>query len=114
MRRLIFRMLASCRFLLSWLHVLRLVVLLLSCHRSLLVVRVLIFFMIIVVEIDMWRIFATGRRKLRRPRLAILHKVLVVLILENLRGVLMVQRHGSYSCYFIVLRPLRRQELLVL
>jgi hypothetical protein len=46
--------------------------------------------MIIVVEMDMWRLFAIGRRKLRRPRLAILYKVLVVLILEDLRGVLLV------------------------
>jgi hypothetical protein len=38
---------------------------------------------------DMWRPFATGRRKLK---LAILHKVLMVLVLEYLRGVLLVLR----------------------
>jgi hypothetical protein len=38
-------------------------------------VRVLIFIMITVVEMDMWRPFVTGRRKLRRLRLTVLHKV---------------------------------------
>jgi hypothetical protein len=56
----------------------------------LLVVRVLFFIVIIVVEMDMWRHFATGRRKLRRLRLAVLHRVLVVLVLEDLRGVLLI------------------------
>jgi hypothetical protein len=37
---------------------------------------------------DMWRPFATGRRKLK---LAVLHRVLVVLVLKDLRGVLRVQ-----------------------
>jgi hypothetical protein len=59
----------------------------------------------------MWRPFATGTRKLR---LTILHRILVVLVLEDLRGVLLVHRHMSCSCYFVALRPLRRQELLVL
>jgi hypothetical protein len=62
----------------------------------------------------MWMPFATGRRKLRRLRIAILHRVLVVLVLEDLIGVLLVQRHKSCSCYFVVLWPLRHQELLVL
>jgi hypothetical protein len=60
------------------------------------------------------RPFATERRKLRRLRLTILHRVLVVLVLEDLRRILLVQRHRNYSCYFITLRPLRHQELLVL
>jgi hypothetical protein len=113
-------MLASCRFLLSWLHVLRLLVLLLLCHRLLrllsllLVIRVLVFNVIIVVEMDMWKHSATGRRKLIRLRLAVLHRVLVALVLEDLRGVLLIQRHKSYSCCFVDLRPLRSQELLVL
>jgi hypothetical protein len=42
---------------------------------------------------DMSKNFATGRRKLRRLRLDVLHRVLVVLVLEDLRGVLLVQRH---------------------
>jgi hypothetical protein len=46
-----------------------------------LVVRVLVFIVIIVVGMDMWRHFAIGRRKLRRLRLAILHKVVVALVL---------------------------------
>jgi hypothetical protein len=65
MRSLVFKMLASCGFLLSWLHVLRLLILLLPCHRPLLrllrlllVVRVLVFIVITVVEMDMWRPFA--------------------------------------------------------
>jgi len=45
---------------------------------------------ITVVEMDMWRHFATGRRKLRRLRLTVLHRVLVVLVLEDLRGVLLI------------------------
>jgi hypothetical protein len=69
---------------------------------------------ITVVEMEMWRPFAIGRRKFRRIRLTVLHKVLVVLVLEDLKGVLLVQRHKSFSCYFVVLRPLCRQELLVL
>jgi hypothetical protein len=35
--------------------------------------------------------FAIGRRKLIMLRLAVLHRVLVVLVLEDLRGVLLVQ-----------------------
>jgi hypothetical protein len=67
-RRIIFRLLASCRFLLSLLHVLQLLVMLLPCHRSLirllrllLVVLVLVFIVITVVEMDMWMPFAIGR-----------------------------------------------------
>jgi hypothetical protein len=41
--------------------------------------------MITVVEMGMWMHSATGRRKLRRLSLAVLHRVLVVLILEDLR-----------------------------
>jgi hypothetical protein len=73
MRRLVFRMLAPCGFLLPWLYVLRLLVLLLLCRLSLLrlshlllVVRVLVFIVIIVVGMDMWRPFATGRIQARR------------------------------------------------
>jgi hypothetical protein len=82
--------------------------------RLLLVVRVLVFIVITVVEMDMWRPFATGRRKLRSLRLTVLYRVLAVLVLEDLRRVMLVQRHRSCSCYFVALRPLRRQELLVL
>jgi hypothetical protein len=73
MRRLIFKMLASCKFVLSWLHVLRLLILLLPCHQPLLqLLRLLLvmplqgFLVITVVEMDMQRPFATRRRKLRR------------------------------------------------
>jgi hypothetical protein len=45
---------------------------------------------IIVVGMDMWVLFAIGRRKLIRPRLIVLHRVLVVLLLKDLRGVLLV------------------------
>jgi hypothetical protein len=55
--------------------------------------------------------FATEGRKFS---LAVLHRVLVVLLLEDLRGVLLVQRHMSCSCYFVALQPLRREELLVM
>jgi hypothetical protein len=57
------------------------------CHWSLLrlflllfVVRVLDFTVIMVVTMDMWRHSAIGRRKLRRLRLTILHRVLIVLV----------------------------------
>jgi hypothetical protein len=91
MRRLVFVMLAFCSLLLSWLVALRLLVLLLLCHWPLLrlfllllVVRVLVFTVITVVEMDMWRHSAIGRGKLRRLRLVVLHRVLVVLFLEDL------------------------------
>jgi hypothetical protein len=94
MRIFVFVMLIFCSLLLSCLLALRLLVLLLLCHlphlRSfllLLVVRVVVFTMIIVVTMDMWRHFAIGRRKVR---LAVLHRILVVLVLEDLRGVLLV------------------------
>jgi hypothetical protein len=82
--------------------------LLLRLFLLLLVVRVLVF---TVVEMDMWRHSAIGRRKLKRLRLTVLHRVLV---LEDLRGVLLVQRHMRFSCCFVALRSLRLQVLLVL
>jgi hypothetical protein len=101
-----------------WLVVLRLLGLLLRCHLPhlwlfllLLVVRVVVFIVLTVVAMAMRRHFATGRRKLS---LTILHKVLVVLILEDLRGVLLVQRNRRFSCCFIALRLLRQHDLLVL
>jgi hypothetical protein len=57
----------------------------------LLVVRVVVFTEITVVMIDKWRHSAIGRIKLRRLRLTILIRVLVVLVLEDLRGVRLVQ-----------------------
>jgi hypothetical protein len=56
---------------------------------------------ITVVEMYMWRHSATVRRRLR---LTVLRRVL---ILEDLRGVLMVQRHKRFSCCFVALRLLR-------
>jgi hypothetical protein len=126
MRRFIFEMLVFCRLLLSWLlalrlFILRLLVPLLLCHLPhlqlfllLLMVRVVVFNVIIVVMVDMWRHSITGRRKLRMFRLTVPHRALVVLVLEDMRGVLLVQRHRRFSCCFIALRPLRHQELLVL
>jgi hypothetical protein len=84
-----------------------LLILLFSCHFPLLrlllllIVRVLIFIVITVVKMDMWRPFAKGSEKLRRLILVILHGVLVVLVLEDLRRVLLLKRHGSYPCYFV-------------
>jgi hypothetical protein len=115
MRRFVFVILVFCSLLLSWLLALRLVifrllVLLLLCHLShlqlfllLLVVRVVVFTVITVVAMDMWRHSATGRRKLRRLRLAVLHRLLVVLVLVDLRGVLLVQRHKRFSCCSVAL-----------
>jgi hypothetical protein len=80
----------------------------------LLLVRVVVFIVLTVVAIDMWRHSATGRRNLIKLRLTVLHMLLVVLVLEDLRGVLLVQRHRRFSCCFIILRLLRRYELLVL
>jgi hypothetical protein len=56
----------------------------------------------------MWRHFAIGRIKLISLRLTVLHRVLVVAVLKDLRGVMLVKRHTSFSCYFIAMRPLRR------
>jgi hypothetical protein len=56
----------------------------------LLVVRVLVFTVITVVMMDMWSHFSRGRGKLRRLRLTISHRVLIVLVLEDLRGGLLV------------------------
>jgi hypothetical protein len=87
-----------CSLLLSWLLalrliVLRLLILLLRCHlphlRLFLMLLVVVFIVLTVVAMDMRRRSATRRRKLR---LAVLHRVLVVLVLEDLRGVLLVQR----------------------
>jgi hypothetical protein len=64
-----------------------------NCPLLLFMVRVLVFTMINVVEMDMWRPSATGRGKLRRLKLVVLHRVLVVLVLEDQRGVLLLQRH---------------------
>jgi hypothetical protein len=126
MRRFVFMMPVFCSLLLSWLPALRLVVLrllilLLSCHLPhlrlfllLLVVRVVVFIMLTVVMMDMWRHFAIGRRKLRKLRLIVLHRVLVVLVLEDLRGVLLVLRCRRFSYCFVTLWLLRHQELLVL
>jgi hypothetical protein len=110
-------MLVSCSLLLSCLLALPLLVLLLSCHWPpllFLMMRVLVFTVIIVADMDMWRSFAIGRGKLRRLKLAILHRVLVTLVLEDLRGVLLVHRYMICSCYFITLRHLCCQELLFL
>jgi hypothetical protein len=82
--------------------------LLLWLFLLLLMMKVLVFTVIIVVEMDVWRHSATERRKLRRLRLTVLHRVLVVLVLEDLRGVLLVQRHKRFSCSFVALRFLRR------
>jgi hypothetical protein len=94
MRRFVFVMPVFCSLLLSWLLALWIVVLclldlLLRCHLPhlrlfllLLVVRVVVFIMLNVVVMAMWRRSTIGRRKLR---LAILHKLLVVLVLEDLR-----------------------------
>jgi hypothetical protein len=98
----VFVMLVFCSLLLSWLLalrliILRLLVLLLLCHLFhlrlfllLLVVRVVVFTVFTVVAMYMWRHSATGRRNLRRLRLAVLHRVLVVLVLEDLSGVLLI------------------------
>jgi hypothetical protein len=90
-------MLVFCSLLLSWLLTIQLLILLLLCHLPhlrlfllLLVVRVLVFNVTIVVAINMWMHSATGRRKLRRLKLVVLHRVLVVLVLDDLRGVLLV------------------------
>jgi hypothetical protein len=102
MRRFVFVMLVFCSLLLSWLLALLLVVLcllilLLMCHLPhlrllllLLVVRVLVFTAITVVTLDMWRHFATGKRKLRRLRLTVLQRALVALVLKDLRVLVVV------------------------
>jgi hypothetical protein len=119
-------MLIFCSLILSWLLALQLVilcllVLLLLCHLPhlrlfllLVVVRVLVFTVITVITMDMWKHYTIGRRKLRRLRLAVLHMVVVVLVLEDLRGVLLVQKHKRFLCCFVTLWPLHRQDHLPL
>jgi hypothetical protein len=46
---------------------------------------VAVFIVIIVVRMNMWRHFATGKRKLRRLRLTVLQRALVALVLKDLR-----------------------------
>jgi hypothetical protein len=58
--------------------------------------------------------FCYSKKKAQKSQAHCSSKVLMVLILEDLRGVLLVQRHKRFSCCFVALRPLRRQELLVL
>jgi hypothetical protein len=65
-----------------------------------------VFTVIIVIRIHMWRHFVSRRRL----RFAVHHRVLV---LEVIKGFLLLQRI-SCSCFFVALRPLHRQELLVL
>jgi hypothetical protein len=67
------------------------------------VVRVVVFIVLTVVTMAMWRRSATGRRELR---LTILHKVLVVLVLQDLRGVLLAQRHRETQKILMLLRHL--------
>jgi hypothetical protein len=73
--------------------------------------RILIFIVITVVEMDLCMLSSIGRRKLM---LVVLNRIPVVLVMYDLRGVLLDQRHKSCSCYFMALLPLRCQELLVL
>jgi hypothetical protein len=112
MRRFVFMMPIFCSLLLSWLLALWLVVLylltiLLRCHlphlRLFLLLLVVVFIVLTVAVMDMWRRSAIGRRKLKKLRLTILHRVLVVLVLDDLTGVLLVQRHRRFSCCFITL-----------
>ncbi|WVZ63397.1 hypothetical protein U9M48_013032 [Paspalum notatum var. saurae] len=66
---------------------------------------------------DMSRPFVTGRRRcsdLRLVRLHRLHGLLVVLVLECLRGVLQIQLPRRCRCFFVALLPLHRLGLLVL
>jgi hypothetical protein len=58
--------------------------------------------------------FCYRKKKAQKSQAHCSSKVLMVLVLEDLRGVLLVQRHKRFSCCFVALRPLRRQELLVL
>jgi hypothetical protein len=44
-----------------------------------------VFIVITVVEMDMCMSFAIWRRKLRRLKLTVLHRILMVLVLEDLR-----------------------------
>jgi hypothetical protein len=72
---------------------------------------VVVFIVITVIRMVMLRHIVIGRRRLR---LVILHRVLVVLVLEALRGVLLLQIHRRCSCCFVAWLPLHHQELLVL
>uniref|UniRef100_A0A0A9D245 Uncharacterized protein n=1 Tax=Arundo donax TaxID=35708 RepID=A0A0A9D245_ARUDO len=75
---------------------------------------VVVFTAAIVTRLDMWRFVVTERRRLRLAMVVVLHKVLVVLGLEVLRGVLLVLRHRRSSCCCVTSLPLHLLELLVL
>jgi hypothetical protein len=93
MSMFVFVILVFCSLLLPWLLALRLVVLhllilLLRCHFPhlrlfllLLVVRVVVFIVITMIVMDTWMHSARGKIKLR---LIVLHRVLMVLVLEDL------------------------------
>ena len=68
---------------------------------------VVVFIVSIVIEMGMWRIIASGSGRLR---LAVLHRVLVAQVLEDLSG---VRTHRRFSRCFVALPLLRRLELLV-
>jgi hypothetical protein len=51
--------------------------------------------------------FFYRKKKSQKDQTHVPHKVLVFLVLEGLRGVMLFQRHMSWSCYFVTLRPLR-------
>jgi hypothetical protein len=67
-----------------------------------------------VIEVDTLRAFVIGRRRSRRLRLAVLHSVLIVPVLEVLRRSLLIQILRRCSCSFVALPPLHHPELLVL
>jgi hypothetical protein len=58
--------------------------------------------------------FCYRKKKAQKAQAHHSYRVLVILVLKDLRGVLLVQRHRRFSCCFVALRLLRRQELLVL
>jgi hypothetical protein len=121
-RRLFFRMLAFYSLLLSWLLTLRLVALrlfiqLLQCHwlllrlfLLLLMVRVLVFTVITVVKMDMWRHSTTERKKAQKAQA---HRSGGTSSRGSERS-LLVQIHRRFLCFFFILWLLRQQELLVL
>jgi hypothetical protein len=66
---------------------------------------VVVFIVVIVIRIHMWRHFVSRRR--RRLMLVVLHMVMVVLVLQVIRGFLLLQRIIC-SCFFVALWPLHR------
>ena len=66
------------------------------------------------VETSFMEDYAHTHALLTMLMLVVVHVVLLVPVLVTFKGVVLVQRHGRYSCFFVTLLPRCHLELLVL